>query len=441
MDLTLERVWELKQALVDFVLDAEGDLATALETYSADRSRNQQSNIIQREQMIDAFLTEGQIGDRTPIDFFLEENASLSEADRQLVQDWQRSFIGLFGVEAVQADGLKLMNWLTAKVYFAQPGSQQMMTEMQRLQVGEILLTRIAPLPDDTWMISGPYLQMGKLGKPKLAVAIGNFKDNYRYALYSDAPELLEEAWRSVEQYHHDFLDFFGSDEVTMSGYQFGKKLEAFQTHITDRQLAKAGIDPSKSLAEIAEEAGVSEEEIAEAAETLGVDAKAATAMLKNRESARMVTPKIELPPDLKKAEQLTILAHPRWGQVFLPHHSRFLALLEGKEETAKDGERLVQHYLKERSILPFVWYSLAERYPTQLEALLQNTLNRPEFKLEKDLDILLKEFGKPLEPELPESASVPIHLHNLFQKALAEVSKSKGKEKAKSSSGKGFGR
>jgi len=38
---------------------------------------------------------------------------------------------------------------------------------------------------------------MGKLGS-KLAVAIGNFKENYKTALYSDAPELLEQAWQSA---------------------------------------------------------------------------------------------------------------------------------------------------------------------------------------------------------------------------------------------------
>jgi len=39
VDEILERSHELKQALVDFVLDAEGDIAQALETYAAERLR------------------------------------------------------------------------------------------------------------------------------------------------------------------------------------------------------------------------------------------------------------------------------------------------------------------------------------------------------------------------------------------------------------------
>jgi hypothetical protein len=110
------------------------------------------------------------------------------------------------------------------------------------------LLTRIAPVTEDYWMFSGPCIPMGALGKPKLAVAIGNFKDNYKPFLYSDASDLLEEAWNSVERYHQDFLDFFGSDEVTLSGYQLSKKIAEFQEVLTKKRLAEAGIDESKSL-------------------------------------------------------------------------------------------------------------------------------------------------------------------------------------------------
>jgi hypothetical protein len=73
------------------------------------------------------------------------------------------------------------------------------------------------------------------------------------------------------------------------------------------------------------------------------------------------------------------------------------------------------------------------------LENILQTVLNRSDFKIENDLDELLKEFKKPLEPFLPEIASVPIHLHNLFQAALAEVNKSKSKPKAQKKAVKGF--
>ncbi len=432
MDATIEQAYELKQALIDFVLEAEGELAESLEAYTAAQSsRSQRYDRTQRDLLIDTFLTEGQVGEKTPLDLFLDQ-PDLSEGDRHLVSHWRQSFIGLFAVVQILSDGFELMNWLTAKHYIVKPNLQTL-EAMARFKPGEILLTRIAPVTDTVWMFSGPYTLMGNLGKPKLAVAIGNFKENYKSALYGDAPELLEQAWESVEQYHQDFLDFFGTSEVTMPGYQLGKKLAELQEIVTQQRLVAAGIDDSKSLSEIVKEAGVEASEIAEATEAAGLDSKTVAQVFQSKAPAKMVMPKVELPAELKKAEQVTVLTHPRWGQMFLPTYHQFIAILEAEDwQSIKGSEKLVRNYLENPAMNAFIWHRLAQEYPVQLEKVLQIVLERPDFKLEQDLDALLQEFNKPLEPELPEVASVPLHLNNLFQEALGEVSKSKSKGKEK---------
>ncbi|MEW6496451.1 MAG: hypothetical protein AB1589_28595 [Cyanobacteriota bacterium] len=446
MDVILDRVRHLKQALVEFVFDAEGELAESLESYVAAKSRSQGNRhdaAYEQNLLMDSFLTEGRVGDKTPLDLFIESQQNLSEDDRKLISTWQRSFFGLFAVTQVLSDGFDLMNWLTAKHYTVKPNAPKTLQEMERFKEGEILLTRISPVTDTYWMFSGPCMPMGRLGKPKLAVAIGNFKDNHKDALYSDAPDLLEQAWESVAEYHQEFLDFFGSDEVTLPGYQLNKKINEFQELITKRRLAAAGIDESKSLSEMAEEAGVTEEELKAAAEEAGADSKAVSQLFdKSQGKAKMVMPKVELPADLKKAEQVSVLTHPRWGQMFLPTYTQFKAILESEDwESDPANPKLVRKYLEDSTINAFIWHRLAQLYPTQLEKVLQTVLERPEFKLDRDLDTLLEENGKPLEPELPDIASVPVHLHNLFQEALIEVnkSKSKGKGKKKEKTARGF--
>jgi hypothetical protein len=443
VDAILERSRVLKQALIEFVLDAEGELAAALEAYVAAGSPSQGNRYdasYQRNLMIDSFLTEGKVREKTPLDLFVESQPDLKESDRDLLSNWRHSFIGLFAVMQIFPDGFELMNWLTAKHYTVKPNDPITLEEMARFKVGEILLTRISPVTDTYWMFSGPCTQMGNLGKPKLAVAIGNFKENHNKSLYSDAPELLEQAWQSVEQYHHDFVDFFGSDEVTLPGYQLNKKFEEFQEVLTKRRLASAGIDDSKSLAEIAEEAGMTEEDMQAAAVEAGADSKAVSQLFEGKGTTKMVMPKVELPADLKKAEQVSVLTHPRWGQMLLPTYSQFKAILESEDwQTNKDTEKLVRKYLEDPTINVFIWHRLAQQHPTQLEKVLQTVLERPEFKLDQDLDALLKEFNKPTEPDLPEIASVPVHLHNLFQEALKEVNKSKSKGKGQKKAGKGF--
>ena len=441
MDAILERSHELKQALVDFVLDAEGELAQALETYAAKQLRRGNGDSTQQDLIIDSFITEGKVGDKSPLELFIASHADLQESDRNLIDSWHRSFIGLFVIASILPDGLELTNWLTDKHYIVKPNNTQTLQAITRLKVGEILLTRISPVTDSYWIFSGPYTLMGKLGKPKLAVAIGNFKDNYKSNLYSDAPDLLEEAWQSVAQYHQQFVDFFGADEITLSGYHLNKKIAEFQEIITQKSLAAAGIDTSKSLAEVAEEAGIDDEEIKAAAEEFGADSNVVSQMFSSKNgNSKMVMPKVDLPAELKKAEQVTAISHPRWGQMFLPTYSKIQAILLAEDWQSVEGaEKLIRYYLEDKSINAFIWHRLAQQYPKNLENVLRTFLQRPEFRLESDLNALLQEYSKPIEPELPEIASVPIHLHNLFQEALADVNKSKPKSKGQKKTAKGF--
>ncbi|MBE8988927.1 hypothetical protein [Nostoc sp. LEGE 12450] len=443
MDVILERSHELKQALVDFVLDAEGELAQALETYAAEQLRRGSGDSTQQDLIIDSFLTAGKVGDKSPLELFIESHPDLEESARNLIKSWHHSFIGLFAITNILPDGFELTNWLTDKCYVVKPNNTQTLQAISRLRIGEILLTRISPVTDSYWMFSGPYTIMGKLGKPKLAVAIGNFKENYKSNLYSDAPDLLEEAWQSVEQYHQQFVDFFGTDEITLPGYQLNKKIGEFQEVITEKNFAAAGIDTSKSLAEVAEAAGIGDEEIKAAAQEFGADSNAVSQLLNSKGgNSKMVMPKVDLPAELKKAEQVTALSHPRWGQMFLPTYSKVQAILSAEDwQSVQGAEKLVRYYLEDKSINAFIWHRLAQQYPTQLENVLQIILQRPEFHLESDLDVLLQEFHKPIEPELPDIASVPIHLHNLFQEALGEVNKSKPKGKGQAKPAKGFQR
>ena len=351
-------------------------MAESLEAYAAAHSRPERYDSVQQNLIIDTFLTEGKVGDKTPLDLFMTFQPNLSESDRQLLTNWRRSFIGLFAVTQILPDGFELMNWLTAKHYVVKPNDAQTIEQMSRFKEGEILLTRIAPVTDTYWMFSGPYTSMGKLGVPKLAVAIGNFKENYKTALYSDAPELLEQAWQSVEQYHQQFLDFFGSDEVTMPGYQLNKKIAEFQEVIIQKRLAKAGIDDSKTLAEFAQEAGIEEEDFRAAAQSAGADSIAVSQMFDNKSTTKMVMPKVDLPSVLRKAEQVTALSHPRWGQMFLPTYTQFKALLEAENRISIEGyEKLPRYYLENQTINAFIWQRLAQQYPNQLEKMLQTIL------------------------------------------------------------------
>ncbi|MGJ3250997.1 MAG: hypothetical protein ACFE0J_07685 [Elainellaceae cyanobacterium] len=443
---------KLKQELLDFVLEADDDVAIALEKFSADQL-TQWSNVnyqdaSQSALVIDMFLTEGDIKGQTPIDVFLDSNQDLSEGDRHLLGGWNRSFNGLFEVIDALPDGFECVNWLTEKRYLIRHNGLQDQAKLARLSPSEIVVARISPLTDNDWIWSGPIQLLGKLGKPKLAVAIGNFKNRFKKHLYGDAPELLEESWQSVEDYHQEFIDFFDANEVTLPGHQLDKKLKEFQDQVAQHRLESSGIDSSKPLSEIAKEAGVSQTDVTDTAADLGADDATVNQLFNSQKSVKMVMPKVDLPDILRRAPDVTVIVHPRWGQSFLTDYHQLTTLLESAGESVDNQDTealdaLVKRYLENDAINPHVWWHLAQHYPVQLETALRRVLNRPDFVMASDLDPTLESFGKHLEPELPEIASAPIHLNNLFQDALLNVNKNKSKSKAKARKGRqksGFG-
>lgn len=444
----------LKQELTDFVLDAEDEVATALEAFSAQQlsrwSKPILSGLNRTDLAIDMFLSEGCVGDRSVIDWFLQENPAVLSQTKAELKQWPSGFNGLFVVRSVSADGYSLMNWLTEKHYSVCKDPSRPTEVMSRLSPDEIVLARLLPLTEDTWIFSGPLTLLGKLGNPKLAVAIGNFKKWFPQQLYGDAPELKEAAWKSVQQQYDDFLAFFGSPPLTLSGYELNKKLQVYQAQTTERQLAEAGLDANKSLQELAEDAGVSEEDVTEAMDAIGEESLTAKKLLASKQALKMVMPEVTLPEDLRRAEAVTVFSHPRWGQTFLKDYSRLVELLDQATMEASDDQvevldRLLLKYLEDEQVNANVWNYLAETYGDRLETSLKRALANPDFDIEQDLDKALAKRGKPLTPQLPDSASVPLHLHNLFQTALKEVGKSakqkgEGKKKKTSKQKSGFG-
>ena len=429
----LERALKLKEDLIDFVYDASGAIAVALETYAAEKGKKNSYGIKQKNLTVDLFLTQGQVGDKTSVELFLEQR-DLAKADRSLVEQWQRNFIGLFEIEAIEEDYYQLKNWLTAKIYKVLGHSKMSDKETSRWQPGEIILTIIAPIDDRQWFFFSDRIVKGRLSQPKLAVAVGEFRDNYPESLYADASELLAQAWSSVAVYHQEFTDFFGSDRITLPGYKLNQKIGELQQIVSQKKLAEAGIDDSKSFTELLAESGQSEAEFTEVATDLGADAETVANIMQNKNKS-MVTPKVDLPPEIKQAESVTVFSDPKWGQMFLPTYEKFTALLASENPDPQSSQLLLRKYLEQPEANYYVWQQLKQEYPLALEKLLGNYLEQPNFNLD-DLDRLLLKYDKSSSPELPAIASVPLHLNNLFEAAVAQVQKTKSKSKKKKKKG-----
>ena len=426
-------LWSL---IIEFIQTDRGSIASELERYTASQLlRHPQLDAGQQKLLIHRFAIEGEVDGKTPLELFLASQTDLSLADRQLIGNWRRSFVGLLSVVQIFPNGLEVMNWVTARHYRIQFTDLESQTAMSRLKEGEVIIAQIGQIVDIDWAILAPWVTLGRLGRPKLAVAVGAFRQNYPHYLYSDAPEELAAAWESVAVYHDRFVEFFGADEVTLPGAKLQQRIGEFQDWLIEKQLEAAGIDKSKSISDLALEAGVGAEDLHALTSSIGVTEPEPTT-----KSKKMVSPKVELPQPLRAAAAVTALSHDYWGQMFLVDYPRLKTLLgQDNPQYLPADLNFVRKCLAEPLLNAFVWRRLASEFPQQLQTAIAQALELPNFNLSTDLDSVLIKFNKPLQPDLPDLASVPLHLHELFQAAVGEVSKNKAKSKSQPKKG-GFG-
>ncbi len=446
-DPVFVRAGVLWSAIIEFIQTAEGAVAIGLESYTAQQLiRSPQLDPGQRKLLVHRFAIEGQVDRQTPLELFIASQTGLTSADRQLIKSWQKSFVGLLAIVQIFPNGLEVMNWLTAKHYRIQFTDLQSQTAMSRLKVGDIIIAQISQIMGIDWAILTPWIALGRLGRAKLAVAVGAFRQNYPHYLYSDAPELLAASWESVAVYHDRFVEFFGTDEISLTGAQLQTRIGEFQTWIIDKQLNAAGIDKSKSLNDLAQDLGVGAEAVRAVTATLGLTDSSA-AQGQTTAIGKMVSPQVELPLHLRSAAAVTALSHPHWGQMFLADYPRLKTLLAPVATQYLPADlQFIHKCLADPLMNAFVWRRLATEFPQQLATAIREmltlsdanstssslpALSAPIFNLSTDLDSILTKFNKYLEPDLPDLASVPLHLHDLFQSAVLEVSKAKAKPKS----------
>ncbi|NJN24119.1 MAG: hypothetical protein HC810_06635, partial [Acaryochloridaceae cyanobacterium RL_2_7] len=136
---------------------------------------------------------------------------------------------------------------MTQKRYQVFYSSEAISPVLKRLKPKDIIQCRLLLIGDEAWIFSGPVLHLGQLGETKLAVAIGSFRQHHPESLYADAPDLLAEAWESVELMHRSFQEFFNQATLTLSGEELHQRLQEYQDSLTQKELESKGLDGNES--------------------------------------------------------------------------------------------------------------------------------------------------------------------------------------------------
>jgi hypothetical protein len=295
-------------------------------------------------------------GDRTVVEHFVIEHPQLSEEERALLLSWQDVVESIFEVK--QRDGAaividNLVDELTYRVYSnLGPGA------FRSVRHGSFLFARLVPLGDE-WLLSGmsTVLPAASSGDAyRLAIDIASRWPELAFR----NSELLAEAWAQQREERRHFVEYFGTDQLVLSGSELAERMQAYDRF----RMYEARDEEGKTAAERAKEA-------------YGVVPP---------------PPDHAFPPELLTAETVGVINDETEGLNFFINFGLLQQIFADPSRAShREHQQAVLTYLKDPSVSPLAIRRLAEPDPDKASRVFQRVLKQPKFSWERDGEALLR--------------------------------------------------
>jgi hypothetical protein len=278
------------------------------------------------------------------IDYFLNSRPDLSDADQELLLDWENSVNSVFEVRATGKKVLRIKE-LDSKESF-------LVITASRFKRGQFIMARLLPL-GERFVFSGLQFVM-----PDHESALAWL--NMRRALDNlESPEALENAQR---QQCSAFCELFGCDQLTVKPAELNATLGKFQNYLLiERRDPETGLTPAETFKT-----------------EFGHD-------LHVPEMPSLLDP-------MAGAGDVTILCDDFDGIVVLPDYNRFRRVFESDDHASAvpDWRELLWTYINDPDIPIVAFERVAEDFPVRVEIVLRELLGDKEFSLEHLYAVLL---------------------------------------------------
>ncbi|HWN98921.1 MAG TPA: hypothetical protein VNS63_06575 [Blastocatellia bacterium] len=285
------------------------------------------------------------------IDHFLDARPDLTEADQELLLDWENSLNSVFEVRATGKKSLRIEE-LDSKESFQVLSSSP-------FKRGQFIMARLLPLCDQ-FMFSG--LQFAMPDRESATAWL-----NMRRALDKlESPEALENAQR---QQCNAFCELFGCDQLTVQPAELNATLGKFQNYLlVERRDPETGKTPAETFKA-----------------EFGHDLQ--------------VPDMPSLPQPIAGAGDVTILCDDFDGIVVLPDYNRFRRVFEAEDPSSEvpQWRELVWSYINDPDIPIVAFERVAEELPERVESVLRELLGDKNFSLEHLYAVLLH-YKQPVE-------------------------------------------
>ena len=338
----LERAATLKGELVDFALAPPFQrLLREQLKRCAHPELDGDSQVIEA---VDALLFEHRYDDGSMVlDRFLAKRRSLTPGDRGLVESWRESVHGIFEVLEVRGDQLELWNLFDEMGYpvHATAGPDA----VEGVDPGTFLITRVLPV-DDVWLLSGTQGLFGAEHRAGMAKVVAERALEHPDLVLRN-PDKRRMALETARSMHESFLACFDTDLLVVTGREVASTYQRFIACHTARVNPDADAD----------------------------------------ERARRLVDTAVYDEAFAHRDSVAVRHYPDHGLWFFADYALALEAFKDPDLlTQGDAHReVVQGYLEEETIPPWVLEELSRAHPHNADAVFGKLLGDLGFQWETD--------------------------------------------------------
>src|SRR5262249_33260535 len=248
---------------------------------------------------------------------------------------------------------------------------------VDQVEIGWHLLARLAPIRGD-WIVTGgviPFTADQVDHAYQAAVRMTQADPNVVF----QNPKLLEIGWDQQRKERAGFVEFFGSDMVTLRRTEFTRRMGDYMRWRTYEQRDETG----KTVAERATE----------------------------RDGVKPAIPRFELPAESDGVETIGVFYDEFDGLHEFPDFGAVEAVFAAPTLLSdEDHLEAVLGYLESDGIIPLPLRRLGDRYPVNATAIFRVILDEPDFVWERDVEALLRDYKPWYDPDdvLPSVSPIP---------------------------------
>ncbi len=302
----------------------------------------------------DWFIQEYRLHDgRTVIDCFLESRRELPEAERDFLLRWRDVREGLFEVTGRDGSVLLTENLVDDLPYALRTNVGPSLFD--QMPAGSFLYTRIVPVNDDVWLLSGGPRLYPATARQEVLFAAARLATLNPDLVFRN-PEKVEAGWKQQRDQHAAFVRHFGTDEITISADDLATTMAGFWATFAGDPDHNPDTDTSW---------------LDETAETVGIIFDETTGLGMYADYA---------------------LAQAAFADPDLMRRRRY--------------KEIIKAYLEEDSIDPVPLQRLAARHPDTVNRVIRAALGKPAFRWDSDGDQLLRQrksswYARPALPSV----------------------------------------